>query len=122
MKLIEVECCEWLNADKAIAWTCPAACVEPHAGTADGFTTVSRAGGSLEPWRDTATLTVKVTAPTLQDAGNWMMGLVLPRLEEMWGEPDIARVEVLSVYPNPDPGPPQRPRYQANMQVVRARA
>ena len=84
------------------------------------FVTVERTGGSEESHRSLPLLSVKVYDATRFKASDTAMRLVLPALQALDDHPAIARVDVESVYNNPDPGPPYAPRYQINIQLIAA--
>ncbi len=84
------------------------------------FIVVERTGGSEEHYRSLPLLSVKVYDSTRFKASDTAMRLVFPALCLLADHPAIARVDVESVYNNPEPEAPYAPRYQINIQLIAA--
>lgn len=109
---------DWLNHATGLT-DCQAHLTVPSPRP-ERFITVERTGQARSLTQERSTLTVKVYAPTLWEAALLTDEYVVPRLESMpSGVTDVAAVDVLSVFNNPDPGPPPAQRRQVNIQVIR---
>ncbi len=84
------------------------------------FVTVERTGGSEESHRSLPLLSIKVYDTTRFKASDTTTRLVLPAIQTLDDHPAIAKVDIESVYNNPDPEPPYQARYQINIQLIAA--
>ena len=81
------------------------------------FYTVERVGGRQTDVRDRPLVAVHAWAGSRWDASEMAL-LVVPHLKSLaLTHPNVARVDIESVYNNPDPAS-EHPRYQVNAQFI----
>lgn len=114
---IEAAVISWLNSDENLKDAKAAADVP--ATRPNKFITVELTGGARSRYRATPLMAIKCYAGSRYEASELAENLVMPRLLAMpWGVDEIADVNIESIYNNPEPGPPLRPRYQINITIT----
>lgn len=116
---VEASIIQWLNADEQLA-DCKASADVP-ASRPQQFLTVELTGGQKSRYKATPLVSIDCYSTSRYKASELAENIVVPRLMAMpYGVSEIADVSIESVYNNPEPGPPQHPRYTINISIVHA--